>query len=67
MDKFELERLALTGDKEAISKVISDLRRYRIACKILISSRWGDCTVDGVCVRSFISDIEDIENIEESA
>lgn len=61
MTKFELEKQALTGDREAILAIVSDLRRYRAVFKRLIDSRYGDGTVDGATVSMIMSDVEDIE------
>ena len=61
MTKFELEKQALTGDREAILAIVSDLRRYRAVFKKLIDSRYGDGTIDGATVSMIMSDVEDIE------
>jgi len=59
--KFELEKQALTGDREAIFEIVSDLRRYRAVFKKFIDSRYGDGTVDGATMSMIMSDVEDIE------
>jgi cyanate lyase len=61
MTKFELEKQAMAGDREATLQVVSDLRRYRAVFKRLIDSRYGDGTVDGATMGMAMSDVEDIE------
>ena len=60
----ENEREALLLDRDAVIRVVSDLRLYRAAAKRLISVRWGDGACDGACIHAFASQVEDIEDGE---
>jgi hypothetical protein len=48
------ELRALVGDKEAICRVVSDLRKYRDAVKTLLSLRY----LDGEYDTSALNDLE---------
>jgi hypothetical protein len=56
----DLERRALTGNREAVIYVISALRRYRNAAKKLVDQQ----NRDGFSTQALSAFEEDIENIE---
>ena len=41
MDKADIEKKALLLDRRAVIQVVSDLRRYREACRHLMKERSG--------------------------
>ena len=65
IDKLEIEKQAIVGDREAILTVVSDLRRYRAICERLLGARYSDGTVDGATMSVIASDIGDIGNDED--
>ena len=59
--KFDLEKLAMVGNTQAICTIVSDLRRYRAAAGDLLAKRYADGGVDGVAMGSFALEVGDIE------
>ena len=59
----ELEAL-LMMDREAVIRVVSDLRLYRAAVQRLLSCRYSDGEVDGAMMHEFVCTVEEIEDGE---
>ena len=55
------ERDAVLRDREAILRVVSGLRRYRLAVAKLLASRYQGGSVDGVATHELASEVESIE------
>jgi hypothetical protein len=58
----DLERRALTGNREAVVKVISALRCYRKAAQELLSAKYIDSEYDDVALLRFNESVQNIEN-----
>jgi len=57
----ETERSALCGDRSAILRLVSAVRKFREESARLVRGRYGDGAVDGVMVLNFMDAIESIE------
>lgn len=61
----ELEKEALCGDRQAVLRVVSSLRRYRAESKKLLDSRYRDGECDSLSLHEFNEEIEEIEKAGE--
>lgn len=55
------ERLAMAGDRAAVLRVVSALRRYRAAAKTMLAKRYSDGEVDGGTLTTFADEIAEVE------
>jgi hypothetical protein len=58
--KNELD--ALVGDKMAVMRVVSDLRKYRAAAIDILSRRYRDGECDAVALSDFEDTVKQIED-----
>ena len=57
---FELEKQAMTGDRNAVIKLVSDYRLVREKIEALKNLQYRDGTIDGANARQFFGEVEDI-------
>ena len=55
---FEAEKKALDGNVNAITWLVTAVRKYRDAAKMLKKARYTDGACDGVAVSSFLTQAE---------
>jgi len=65
MSLEESERNAMLLDRQAVLAVVSALRKYREASKVLLDSRYRDGEVDAVALHTFQMSLEEIEEVGE--
>jgi hypothetical protein len=56
----ELEKDALTGDRQAVMRLVSDYRLVRAKIEWVKNLQYRDGTIDGVNAHQFFSEVEDI-------
>jgi len=61
MSLEKTERSAMLLDRQAVLVIVSALRKYREASKVLLDSRYRDGEVDAVALHTFQSAISEIE------
>ena len=57
---FELEKQAMTGDRNAVIRLVSDYRLVREKIEALKNLQYRDGTIDGANARQFFGEVEDI-------
>ena len=62
MSIFDVEKLALVGDKNAIIHLVSEFRRLRLASDKLLKSRYRDGECDSVSLHEFNSVYKEMFN-----
>lgn len=56
----ELEKLAMTGDRQALIQLVSDYRLVRAKIAWVRNLQYRDGTIDGVNAGQFFSEVEEI-------
>jgi len=61
MSIFEIEKLAMCGEKESVLKIVSYFREYRKAVLDLINDRHSDGEVDSCTMNLFMIKLQEME------
>jgi len=56
----ELEKDALTGDRQAVMRLVSDYRQIRAKIEWVKNLQYRDGTIDGANAHQFFSEVEEI-------
>lgn len=58
---FELEKRALTGDRQAVIELVSCFRKLRAASRKLLDARYSDGECDSYGLHEFAMVLEEVE------